>query len=134
MDTIALLGSDVVDEYPVPGIDRENIGDVNNLRFVLAAKQEFDATNEELLLNSKIRIGTSYPRTASAVLERVGICPILDERAIVEGGVESLPWQPILGVDAIFELVQSGESLCQNNLRIVRDDLHRVELLKVTKC
>ncbi len=130
----ALLGSDTIDEYQPLDISAETLEPVARLRFALAATaKNAGSVMKRIATGDRLRIGTSYPRTAATVLGRVGVTLSMDETTIVCGGVESLPWQTELGVDAIFELVQSGASLQQNGLVIVADSLQSVELLKVTK-
>ncbi len=133
-DAFALVGSDTFNEYQPQNIDAEVLEPIVGLRFALAATTEnAGSIAKRIAVGDQLRIGTSYPRTAANVLGMAGVALSMDEMTIVSGGVESLPWQPELGVDAVFELVQSGVSLRQNGLVIVADDLQSVELLKVTK-
>ncbi len=131
--SFAIVGSDSVSEYAPKG-DCEPLEPVADLRFALiATSQRVRSVRSKARAGEPLRIGTSYPKTAGAVLASVGVNAVMDERTIVSGGVESLPWQPERGVDALFELVQSGESLRQNRLEIVADGLALVSLVKVTK-
>lgn len=132
--TELLVGSDAVGEVDLQGATTEKLEPVPGLRFALAV-----IAARAMTIESKIRagepmcIGTSYPQTALRVLGDVGVNAFVTERSLAKGGVEALPWQPELGVDAIVDLVQTGESLRQNGLVIIRDELETVDLLKVTK-
>jgi len=66
-------------------------------------------------------IGTSYPALAQRMYPA-------GSRIVTAGGsVEALPYL-VDGMDAIVELVQSGESLRQNGLTIYEDNILPVEL------
>lgn len=107
---------------------------VAGLRFALASvASQVMAIEAKLQWGEPICIGTSYPRQALRALGQIGANAYVTERSMATGGVEAMPWQPELGVDAIVDLVQTGNSLRQNGLIVIRDELISVDLLKVTK-
>lgn len=121
-------------ETELENVDIERLEPVTGLRFALAGIAERAVAIERKLgAGEPLCIGTSYPRTALRTLGSIGANAYVTEKSLARGGVEALPWQPELGVEAIVDLVQTGNSIRQNGLVILRDELEVVDLLKVTK-
>ena len=138
---LGLAGSDALTENPVPGARSETLLPIVNdrgqpLRFVLAAcdtRQAVRRVESKIANNEPLRVATSYPNTAVRDLqEKLGINSLVPAVGRQTGGIEAVPWQYPDEIDAIFELVLSGDSLRDNELRIIEDDITSVDLCKVT--
>lgn len=127
--SVGYVGTDRIDEDGLE-LSRENRGPVTNeagqrLRFALIARKG-SPVRDKLRADEPISIVTSYPRTAN---RRIGEDRVADIQ-VVSGSVEAeLVDRP--DIDAAFELVQSGDSVRQNGLWIVEDDIRYVFLNKV---
>lgn len=123
-NSFGLVGSDTLNEIGFLG-QREAIGPVENadgrdLRFGLIAKRMRPYTQE-------LPIVTSYPETARRVLGALGLS--IGSLEYVAGCVEAeVGERDLIG----FELIQSGESVRDNGLVILEDNLDRVDLVKIS--
>ena len=115
-----LVGSDVVGEffYECPDLAVSDVGPMVNgnneqLRFALIGPKKMLDTNTYV---------TSYPATARRFLG--------DRAKIIEAGGSIEAEVDDLGVVG-FELVQSGESVLQNGLTVLEDNLAMVSLCLV---
>lgn len=122
---VGLVGADVTEEQEVMGLTGEAVASINGLRYVLAGRPE---TRERFWTKLKYGelplIGTTYPNATRMFFRgRVQI-------AYTPGSTEVLPYRKP-EIDAICELVQSGESLRQNGLVIFKDDIAPVNLMLV---
>jgi ATP phosphoribosyltransferase len=132
------VGSNVLMEQGSNGLAITSLEPVANerkqpLRFALAMRRDarkWADVAAKLACREPLTVGTSYPRTAQISLARLGIPMTIAAEHIQSGGIESLPYQ-YPDLDVIFELVQSGDSLEQNNLTILEDDIVRINLLKI---
>lgn len=119
------MGSDVTAEQDVFGLTGEAVTTINGLRYAWAGlRQTEERFWTKLKYGELPLVGTSYPNaTRSLFRGRVQI-------AYTPGSTEVLPYlQP--EVDAICELVRTGDSLRQNGLTIYRDNLSPVKLMLV---
>jgi ATP phosphoribosyltransferase len=131
IESFAIMGSDAVSEYTGRGYISEVLEPIPDLRFVLAATAaRADEVSERILDEKTVSIGTSYPRTANRCLKVRGTKFSLVDTNIVSGCVEAILYDDERSLDAIFELVQTGDSLEQNGLEIVRDAIEPVNLVK----
>lgn len=109
----------------------ESRGPVSNdagqiLRFALIARSDSAARNK-LRANEPLAIVTSYPRIAFRQLEGTQLASLDYVNGCIEAELIDRP-----DIDAAFELVQSGDSVRQNGLQIVEDDIQNVYLNKVS--
>lgn len=138
--SFGLVGSDVIKESPQSGVTCVPImpvmgADGRRLRFGLATLNEtgrLDRLNSKIRNNEAISIGTSYPNTAIRELAAIGVRATLSAKYIEPGCIEALPKQ-YPEIDAVFELVQSGDSLAQNGLKLVIDEINFIDLMKIDK-
>jgi len=120
--SLGLVGSDVVDEYfyGCPDLSVSDAGPMVNdknerLRFALIGPKKIVDTNTYV---------TSYPETARRVLGNNAV--IITAGGGIEAEVDDLG---IVG----FELVQSGESVLQNGLTVIADNISMVSLCLVAR-
>jgi ATP phosphoribosyltransferase len=120
--SLGLVGSDVVDEYFYDCADLTvsdagpMVNDKNEqLRFALIAPKKIVDVNTYV---------TSYPATARRVLGNDAV--IITAGGGIEAEVDDLG---IVG----FELVQSGESVLQNGLTVIADNIAMVSLCFVAR-
>lgn len=107
------------------GLIGEAIASIDGLRYVLAGRRETeDRFWTKMKFSEPPLIGTTYPNATRAFFNgRVQLM-------YTPGSTEVLPYlRP--EVDAICELVQSGDSLRENNLKIFKDDIAPVKLMLV---
>lgn len=118
------LGSDRLKEDGYTGFS-ESVEPVMNakgqpLRFALIATNSLK-TRTKLINNEPLVIATSYPATTTRIMGPA------NEIEYVAGGLEAeLIDRP--EIDCAFELVQSGDSVRQNGLQIIEDDIESVTL------
>ena len=124
---IGFVGSDVTSEIDAQGLQTKAICVVSGLRYALLAKPDSaDATRRKFVTGEPLVIGTSYPIMAAELLGEATIIGKLRH-----GSIEGLPWR-FPWLDAIFELVRSGDSAVANGLSVVADDLATVSLMKIS--
>ncbi len=138
---LGLAGSDSLNENPVPGASSETLLPIVNdrgqpLRFVLATCDILQTTKRvesKIANNESLQIATSYPNTAIRdLMKKLGINACVPALGMQTGGIEAVAWQYPDEIDAIFELVLSGDSLRDNGLQVIEDDITSVDLCKVT--
>lgn len=128
-DSIGLIGSDLATELGVRGgvmAPIEKNGQA--LRFALIAQKGMSLSRLQTIESP--RIVSSYPITAQATLAALGLTPTA---IYVKGAIEAELMDIREEFCAAFELVQSGDSVRDNNLQIIADDLCPVSLLKIGK-
>jgi ATP phosphoribosyltransferase len=133
-DTLSfgLIGSDYIDETGY-NVSTETALPIVRLRFALATSEtKKDRTIAKIKSGEPLTIGTSYPNTAIREMANIGLVGLFGPRSIQPGGIESLP-QEYSEIDAIFELVRSGNSIRNNELVILQDNIKSVDLMLVTK-
>lgn len=120
---IGLVGSDRMLKDPRDGV--MTVGEdvpIPDLRFAVAGVPERKDTYFQKLEQREPQcIGTSYPALARRMY------PAGSWIVTAGGSVEALPYL-VNGMDAIVELVRSGESLRQNGLTIYEDNVLSVNL------
>jgi ATP phosphoribosyltransferase len=141
-DTFGLVGSDAVEEGfidrfngPSP-IRAELVAAIRGLRFALATTGgKLDKVKSKFEKGEPFTIVTSYPNIARFALGGCGaqVVDLWGEDKVPLGGIETYPDQYPYKVDAIFELVRSGDSLRDNGLEIIADNLMDVDLMMVYK-
>lgn len=117
-------GSDSVDEFLMPELLRvEDVAPQTGVRMVVAAA---DPHVLEHPRGRPLVVGTSYPATASAVLDVLGKAYLLVEQpGCVEGLCPSL-------VDLVVDVVETGETLRANDLRVLHD-LGELSVVKIRR-
>jgi ATP phosphoribosyltransferase len=130
-NTVGYIGTDRIEEEAAE-LAVENRGPVINdagqpLRFALIARPGSPATNK-LRSGEPVSIVSSYPRTALERLGRERIASVENVRGCIEAELVDRT-----DIDAAFELVQSGDSVRQNGLEIIEDDLRSVYLAMIRK-
>lgn len=96
------------------------------LRFTLAAPNESaDRIAERIAAGKKVSIATSYPRTVRQLAKQNGLK--LSTKRTMGGSVEVAPIM-FEDIDAVVDLTDSGETLRQNGMTILRDNLGAVTL------
>jgi ATP phosphoribosyltransferase len=128
--SFGLVGSDAyIEQQPrwEGRLASEEVAVIDGLRFALAARPDkLDIVNDKLAGNKPLAVGTSYPRIVSLVVERQGLP--LQVAKVAGGQVERLANRLRDRLDAIVDIVDTGASLREQNLRIVADDLFPVSL------
>lgn len=124
-----LAGSDKVNEDP-GRLGRyyrmESVAAISGLRFALATKQGLvDEVRSRIDNAEPVRIGSEYPRTLARYF---GCRPAKEWRGKSEGMIDYYGSDDI---QAVFTLVDTGQTLKINELVIVEDDIEPVELLRV---
>lgn len=121
---IAFMGSDNFAELSrqeSAGLAFEPVA-LNGARFALQVRRdragEFDA-------GRMLRVATSYPAVTRRALGRTGR-PFAVE-LVVGGSVEAMPYLDP-AINAVVDIVQSGETARANGLAILEDNLERVEI------
>lgn len=122
---IGLVGADVTEEQEVLGLRGESVAAIDGLRYVLAGRPETEQRFWTKLEYGELPvIGTTYPNATRMFFRgRVQI-------AYTPGSTEILPYRKP-EIDAICELVQTGESLRQNGLKVFKDNIAPVNLMLV---
>jgi len=122
---VGLVGADVTEEQEVLGLIGEAVATLDRLRYVLAGRPETEQRFwTKLKYGEPPLVGTTYPNATRAFFN--GFVHI----AYTPGSTEALPYlKP--EIDAICELVQSGDSLRENNLKIFKDNIAPVKLMLV---
>lgn len=127
--SLGFMGSDTYAELNLPQQNGLTFAEVaaTGLRFALAAPRD-QAANVAGKLQSQetIRIVTSNPRTARQAVGALGGSALRIVQ-VVGGSVEVAP-HLLAGVDAIFDIVDSGQTLRENGLEIVADNLAAVSI------
>lgn len=134
-----LLGSDAFYESPDSRLDTEVLLPIINaagkrLRFAVATPEDgasIKTVKKKIEAGEPIKIGTSYPNTAVREMAALGIAIMMNPKCVQEGCAEGLPEQYPDDCEAIFELVQSGDSLVENGLKTLIDDIAPANLLRV---
>ena len=122
---VGLVGSDVCAEQDMRGIIGKKVAPIEGLRYALAGKAETEDRLKAKLQNGlKPVIGTSYPVVTRALFRDQVIIKY------IPGSTEALP-ELLPEVDGIVDLVKSGNTLRENNLKIFIDDLARVNLMLI---
>lgn len=121
---IAILGENVLAEKGEGIIISEKLN-FSKCRLSLAVPKTFNYSGLQDLEGK--RIATSYPNTVSKFLEQKSISA---ELHIINGSVEIAP--NIGLADAVCDLVSSGSTLFQNNLKEVEIILHSEAVLAVS--
>jgi len=130
--SFGLVGSDLMDETDY-ALMSESVCVVSNLRFALATSlDKSERTLSKIRYNEPITIGTSYPNTAMREMGKIGMIGQMNSRSVQPGGIEALP-QEYPEIDAIFDLVRSGDTVRDNNLVIIEDDIRSVNLMLVRR-
>ncbi len=124
-DGIGLVGTDVTEEQQVMGLTGTAVATINGLRYALAGRPEKEQGFwAKLHYGERPLIGTTYPNATRAFFGA------LVEITYTPGSTEALPYlRP--EVEAICELVQTGDSLRENGLTIFRDNIAPVKLMLV---
>jgi len=141
MLAFGLAGSDALNENPNPNVMTTSLMPVLNeagqpLRFALATRdtaQDMMMVRSKITNNEPLKIATSFPNTAVRELARLGIWGVVSAANIEQGCVEGLLAERTATVDAIFEVVQSGNSVRQNGLVVLEDNIMPVMLMKVDR-
>lgn len=129
-DAVGFFGSDTWLEL-VDDVRQELVFEPiaeTNVSFALACRKgELEKFKDEQIFKSGISIATSYPRQAVATLMNRGIKinSLLGLGGSVEGALEDFS-----GLDAIFEMVDTGNSIRDNDLDVVLGNLGRLVLGK----
>ncbi|MFM1878191.1 MAG: hypothetical protein RLZZ241_1057 [Bacteroidota bacterium] len=121
---IAIIGENILHEKGEDIDIAERLG-FSKCRVSLAIPKSIEYTGKAYL-NQK-RIATSYPNTIQKYLDQNGI---KSELHIINGSVEIAP--NIGLADAICDIVASGSTLFQNNLKEVEVILHSEAVLAVS--
>ncbi len=130
--SFGFVGSDLLEETEY-NVSTELLFPVQNLRFAIATlPTKQDRYESKVRNNEPLVIATSYPNTAQREMGKVGILTEFNERSVQQGGIEALP-KEYPEVDAIFDLVRSGDTIRDNGLVIIEDDIRSVNLMLVTK-
>ena len=140
LGTFGLAGSDAVGEDPIRTFAAEDLMPIRNssgqpLRFALATRNravDIARLKQKVTDGEPLCIATSYPVTLRKELQATGLA--LGATIVRQGGIEALLWQYEQEIDAIFELVQSGNSIRDNELVVVQDNIKPVMLQKVDVC
>jgi len=124
LNGVGLVGSDVTAEQEVMGLTGEAVASIDGLRYVFAGRPETEQRFwTKLTYGEPPIVGTTYPNATKAFLSG------LVEIVYTPGSTEALPYlKP--GIDAICELVKTGDSLRWNRLRVF-DNLAGVRLMLV---
>lgn len=122
--SLGFVGSDRTKEDGYEGYS-ESLGPVMNekqqaLRFALIAVNA-DRIRSKLTNGDQLKIATSYPNVAATMMPNT-------YTEYVVGCIEAELNDRWDTIDAGFELVQSGDSVRQNGLEIVEDDILPVNL------
>ncbi len=108
----------------------ENIAAINGLRFALAARPgKVTAVMSKLSSGEPVYVGTSYPRLVKELGKRIGAD--LQPKKVIAGQVEALANLMPEQLDAVVDMVDTGNSMRQQNLTIVADNLLAVSLWAV---
>ncbi len=124
-ESIAIVGEDTTIEMGVEGEPIEPImKDGKVLRFALLGQV---GTRLVSIQSRELVVATSYPVMAAQLMTQLGIKgSILEVSGCVEAELTGAP-----SADVAIELVQSGDSVRQNNLAIIEDYLYPLRLMKV---
>jgi phosphoribosyl-ATP pyrophosphohydrolase len=127
--SLGFMGSDTyteLDDRARSGITFTEVAQTG-LRFALAARSEVvDSVRAKLQAQETVNIVTSNPRAAKQSVGALGGSALRIVQ-VVGGSVEVAP-QLLEGVDAVFDLVDSGRTLRENGLEIVTDDLMPISI------
>lgn len=105
---VGVAGKDVIDEL-MPDVYEIADLKMGNCRMCVAAKEDFADD-----FSKPLRVATKFSRSAAAYFSSVG----REIQLIKLNG--SIELAPVLGMaDVIFDIVESGKTLKENNLRIV---------------
>ncbi len=127
--SFGIFGSDKLAELSPDVTKRLAIEDlrlpVEGLRFALmAGRYNADEVSQKLTHGDPIAVVTSNPGTLRVIAEREDLN--LRIAKVVSGQVEKYP--ALLGIEAAFDMVQTGNSARAQSLEIIRDDLADVRL------
>lgn len=124
------VGTDRIEEdgFRLASVSRGPITNATGqiLRFALIARKGSPA-QDKLRSNEPLSVVTSYPRIAFRQLEGAPLASVDYVNGCIEAELIDRT-----DIDAAFELVQSGDSVRQNGLQIIEDDIQNVYLNKVT--
>lgn len=128
-NSVGYVGTDRLEEENAQ-LCSENRGAIINeaeqpLRFALIARSDSSARNK-LRSGEPISIVSSYPRTALMQLGENRIASLENVTGCIEAELVDRT-----DIDAAFELVQSGDSVRQNGLAIIEDDIRFVYLAMI---
>ncbi len=126
---LGFAGSDVLEELPLSTQEQltiEPIVALAGMRFGLVARNDRVGVAENKLNNGELlRISTGYPRIAERIAARTNL-PLKVE-ATATGLTEELLYQ-FPEIDASIELIDTGRTLREYDLCLVRDNLQPVNL------
>jgi phosphoribosyl-ATP pyrophosphohydrolase len=125
---IGFIGSDTYDELTRDRQRSISFSEVatTGLRFALEVRNEsVDSVREKIVAGETLDIVTSYPKSARRCAGAVGTS--LRVIATLGGSVEAAP-ALYADADGIVDLVDSGETACQNGLEIIVDNLLPVSI------
>jgi ATP phosphoribosyltransferase len=128
---IGIIGSDTFDELDVCLQGRLACREVatTGLRLALAARKErAGAVSAKIARGEQLLIATSYRRLIGRCEEAVGAR--LRVSATLRGSVEAAP-ELYPDIDGIIDIVDSGETIKQNDLAVVADGLVPVTLAAI---
>jgi ATP phosphoribosyltransferase len=128
--SFGLIGSDVLTEQELDCCDRlagEEVAAIDGLRFALAARPDkVQSVRDKLDNGQPVIVGTAYPRIVKTIAETQGLS--LEVGKTAGGQIESLANRLRDRLDGIVDIVDTGKSLREQNLRIVADNLLPVSL------
>lgn len=122
---VGLVGADVTEEQQVLGLTGKAVATIAGLRYAWAGRPEIEKRFwTKLKYGDRPLVGTSYPN-ATRIFFRGQV-----DISYTPGSAEALPYRKP-EIDAICELVQTGNSLRQNGLTIFSDNIAPVSLMLV---
>lgn len=95
---------------------------LGSARFALMVRED---RGYSLGQETTLKVATSYPTIADTALKRIGRPFSVD--LVVTGSVEAMPYLDP-SINAVFDLVSSGETLRANGLTIAEDNLASVQI------
>jgi len=127
-DTIGFFGSDTfgeLDENQSSQLEFEPVIQTE-IRFALGGlSTEVKRIRQVISSGGDLVIATSYPRQARRIANTLGF--YLSDVIELGGSVEAAPYI-LREVDAIIDVVDSGQTLKENNLSVVADNLGKLAI------
>lgn len=132
-EQIGFMGSDTYQELTDKaqvGLNFKPLADIA-VRFALACPSgNVEAVQKKIEQGETINVATSYPRTTKSFVAQLG--SPLRVVASPRGSVEAMPFVRS-DIEAVVDLVKSGDTLRANGQEIVVDDLGRVAIGAIWK-